>query len=166
MFMIVGRAAAGQQLQPHKATRDTTRHNNGLALGAKLQQVGDAPVEGGTTPAEDSPDQVAKVQRQLNVLQWVIPGLTGATLVLNAQMGEQQRPTNVTTGLLQGTPSRLPWMVAPALAAGATLLARRRRTGKHLAGEGVPAEVARPTTTGEVPTDASAAEHEARRRWR
>jgi hypothetical protein len=40
------------------------------ALGAKLQRVGEAPVEGGTTPAEDSPDQVARVQRQLNVLQW------------------------------------------------------------------------------------------------
>jgi hypothetical protein len=54
-------------------------------LGAKLQQVGDAPAEGGTIPTEDSPDKVASVQRQLNVLQWVIPGLTGATLVLNAQ---------------------------------------------------------------------------------
>jgi CBS domain-containing protein len=136
------------------------------ALGAKLQQVGDAPVEGGTTPAEDSPDQVAKVQRQLNVLQWVIPGLTGATLVLNAQMGEQQRPTNVTTGLLQGARRRLPWAAAPALAAGVTLLARRRRTSKQAAGEGVPAEVARPTTAEEVPTDTSTAEQEARRRWR
>jgi CBS domain-containing protein len=136
------------------------------ALGAKLQQVGDAPVEGGTTPAEDSPDQVAKVQRQLNVLQWVIPGLTGATLVLNAQMGEQQRPTNVTTGLLQGARRRLPWAAAPALAAGVTLLARRRRTSKQAAGEGVPAEVARPTTAEELPTDTSTADQEARRRWR
>jgi hypothetical protein len=32
MFMIVGRAAAGQQLQPHEATRDTTRHNNGFRV--------------------------------------------------------------------------------------------------------------------------------------
>jgi hypothetical protein len=34
MFMIVGRAAAGQQLQPHEATRDSTRHNNGLSVTA------------------------------------------------------------------------------------------------------------------------------------
>jgi CBS domain-containing protein len=135
------------------------------ALGAKLQQVGDAPVEGGTTPTSGTPDQVTKVQRQLNVLQWVIPGLTGATLVLNAQMGEQQRPTKVTTGMLEGARRRLPWAV-PALAAGATLLVRRRRTGKHLAGEGAPAEVTPPTTAGELPTDTSAAEREARRRWR
>jgi hypothetical protein len=108
---------------------------------------------------------VAKAQRQLNVLQWVIPGLTGATLVLNAQMGEQQRPTNVTAGMLQGARSRLPWAAVPALAAGATLLARRRRTGKHLAGEGAPAEAAPPTTAEGLPTDTSAAV-EARRRWR
>jgi CBS domain-containing protein len=134
-------------------------------LGAKLQRVGDAPVEGGTTPTGGTPEEVTRVQRQLNVLQWVIPGLTGATLVLNAQMGEQQRPTNVTTGMLQGARRRLPWAV-PALAAGAAVLARRRRTGKHEVGEGAPAEVAPPTTAGGLPTDTSAAEREARRRWR
>jgi len=134
-------------------------------LGAKLQRVGDAPVEGGTTPTSGTPEEVAKVQRQLDVLQWVIPGLTGATLVLNAQMGEQQRPTKVTTGMLQGARRRLPWAV-PALAAGAAVLARRRRTGKHLAGEGAPAEVTAPTTAGGLPTDTPAAELEARRRWR
>lgn len=134
-------------------------------LGAKLQRVGDTPVEGGTTPTSSTPEEVAKAQRQLNVLQWVIPGLTGATLVLNAKMGEQQRPTEVTAGLLPGARSRLPWVV-PALAAGAAVLARRRRTGKHLAGEGAPTEVAPPTTAGGLPTDTSAAEREARRRWR
>jgi hypothetical protein len=34
------------------------------------------------------------------VLQWVIPALTGAVLVLNARMGEQQRPAQITGGLL------------------------------------------------------------------
>jgi CBS domain-containing protein len=136
------------------------------ALGAKLQRVGDTPVEGGTSPAGGTPEEVAKVQRQLNVLQWVIPGLTGATLVLNAKMGEQQRPTKVTAGLLQGARRRLPWAAGPALAAGAAVLARRRRTGKHLAGEGAPAEVTPPPTAEDLPTDTSAAEAEARRRWR
>jgi CBS domain-containing protein len=136
------------------------------ALGAKLQRVGDAPVEGGTTPTGGTPEEVAKVQRQLDVLQWVIPGLTGATLVLNAQMGEQQRPTNVTTGMLRGARRRLPWLAVPALAVGVAVLARRGRTGKQPVGEGAPAEVTPPRPTGEVPTDSSAAELEARRRWR
>ena len=70
------------------------------ALGAKLDQAGEVPVEGGTEPSGDTPEDVAKAQRQLKVLQWVIPALTGAVLVLNARMGEQQRPAQVTGGLL------------------------------------------------------------------
>ena len=78
------------------------------ALGQRLMEAGDAPVEGGTTPAGDTPPDLAGAQRQLTVLQWVIPGLTGAALVLNALMGEQQRPQQVTSGLLAGLRSRLP----------------------------------------------------------
>jgi hypothetical protein len=70
------------------------------ALGAKLNQAGEVPVEGGTEPSGETPGDVAKAQRQLKVLQWVIPALTGAVLVLNARMGEQQRPAQVTGGLL------------------------------------------------------------------
>jgi CBS domain-containing protein len=136
------------------------------ALGAKLQRVGDAPVEGGTTPTEDSPEEVAKVQRQLNVLQWVIPGLTGATLVLNAKMGEQQRPTKVAAGVMQGARRRLPWVAVPALAAGAAVLARRRGTGSQATGEGAPAEVTPAPMAGQLDADRSAAEAESRRRWR
>jgi hypothetical protein len=70
------------------------------ALGAKLDQAGEVPVNGGTDPSIDTPEDVAKAQRQLKVLQWAIPALTGAVLVLNARMGEQQRPAQVTGGLL------------------------------------------------------------------
>ena len=62
------------------------------ALGAKLDQAGEVPVGGGTDPSIDTPQDVAKAQRQLKVLQWVIPALTGAVLVVSARMGEQQRP--------------------------------------------------------------------------
>jgi hypothetical protein len=70
------------------------------ALGARLDEAGEVPVEGGTEPSGDTPKDVAKAQRQLKVLQWVIPALTGAVLVLNARMGEQQRPAQVSGGLL------------------------------------------------------------------
>jgi hypothetical protein len=70
------------------------------ALGAKLDQAGEIPVEGATDPNAGTPEDVAKAQRQLKVLQWVIPALTGAVLVLNARMGEQQRPAQVTGGML------------------------------------------------------------------
>jgi hypothetical protein len=68
-------------------------------LGAKLNQAGEVPVEGGSDPSGDTPEDVAKAQQQLRFLQWGIPILTGAMLVLNARMGEQQRPTQVSGGL-------------------------------------------------------------------
>ena len=70
-------------------------------LGRKLERAGDVPVQGGTTPSPTSPEDVARAQRQLTTLQWVIPVLTGAVLVVNARMGEQQRPTQVTRGLMR-----------------------------------------------------------------
>jgi hypothetical protein len=70
-------------------------------LGKKLERAGDVPVEGGTTPNPTTPEEVARAQRQLTALQWVIPVLTGAVLVVNARMGEQQRPAQVSKGLVR-----------------------------------------------------------------
>jgi hypothetical protein len=70
-------------------------------LGKRLESAGDVPVEGGTTPNPATPDKVARAQRQLTALQWVIPALTGALLVINARMGEQQRPAQVSKGLVR-----------------------------------------------------------------
>jgi hypothetical protein len=38
---------------------------------------------------------------QLKFLQWGIPLLTGAMLIVNARMGEQQRPAQVTGGMFR-----------------------------------------------------------------
>jgi hypothetical protein len=70
-------------------------------LGKRLERAGDTPVEGGTTPAATTPDEVARSQRRLTTLQWVIPALTGAVLIVNARMGEQQRPAQVALGMVR-----------------------------------------------------------------
>ena len=70
------------------------------SLGQKVISAGDVPVEGGTTPATETPSDVATAQRQLNKLQWAIPALTGSLILLDAYMGEQQRPAQVTSGVL------------------------------------------------------------------
>ena len=70
-------------------------------LGAKIAKAGDVPVEGGTTPAAQTPPEVAGAQKQQAVLQWLIPALTGAVLVSSATMGEQQRPAEVVKGVAQ-----------------------------------------------------------------
>jgi hypothetical protein len=69
-------------------------------LGKKLEKAEPAPVEGGTDPAQDTPDEVAAAQRQLAVTQWVIPALTAALVVVNALHGELQRPNQQVPGIL------------------------------------------------------------------
>jgi hypothetical protein len=71
------------------------------ALGRKLETAGAVPVADGTTPTQDTPPDVARAQKQLKVMQWVIPVITGAIVNLNARMGEQQRPTQVVPGVFR-----------------------------------------------------------------
>jgi hypothetical protein len=70
-------------------------------LGQKVIEAGDVPVEGGTEPAAATPPEVASAQRKLKTLQWAIPVLTGTLLVLDARMGEQQRPSQAVTGVVK-----------------------------------------------------------------
>ena len=44
---------------------------------------------------------IAHVKQRLAILQWAVPALTGALVVLNAKMGEQQRPQNVVQGVVE-----------------------------------------------------------------
>src|SRR5918999_3472044 len=69
-------------------------------LGQKVMNAGTPPVQGATEPGPATPEDVAAAQRQLKALQWAIPALTGALLVVNARMGEQQRPMTVVAGVL------------------------------------------------------------------
>lgn len=69
-------------------------------LGMRLQKAGGPPVEGATEPNYQTPSNVAASQRQMKLLQWAIPALTGALVVVSAYMGEQQKPGQVFRGLL------------------------------------------------------------------
>ena len=44
---------------------------------------------------------MAAAQAKLDQLQWVIPALTGALVVISSYAGEQQRPSEVARGLAQ-----------------------------------------------------------------
>jgi hypothetical protein len=68
-------------------------------LGRRVSQYHAVPAADGTTPTDQTPPDVAAAQKQLNTLQWAIPALTGALVVISAFAGEQQRPTNVLTGI-------------------------------------------------------------------
>ena len=70
-------------------------------LGQRMDRAGDVPVEGATEPAPETPPEVAGAQRQLRVLQWATPVLTGAVLVVNDVMSEQQRPAEAAKGIFR-----------------------------------------------------------------
>lgn len=69
-------------------------------LGQKVMSAGDVPVSSGTSPLSTTPASVASAQKQLAALQWAIPGLTGGILAISAYAGEQQRPSQVSKGIL------------------------------------------------------------------
>ena len=75
-------------------------------LRQKVMSHGDVPVAGGTAPLPSTPAEVAKAQQQLRALQWVIPALTGGVIVSSALQGEQQRASEVTSGVVKGLPGR------------------------------------------------------------
>ncbi|WP_210440058.1 hypothetical protein [Nocardioides xinjiangensis] len=74
------------------------------ALGKRVSQQTAVPAESGTEPSAHTPSDVAAAQRQLKLLQWAVPALTGALVVLSAQAGEEQRPAT----LLEGVTAKFP----------------------------------------------------------
>lgn len=68
--------------------------------GAKLGKEAPVPAAGATEPNAQTPAETAAAQRKLKVLQWTIPALTGVLLVMTAQQGEQQKPSQLLKGFL------------------------------------------------------------------
>ncbi|MFE0590807.1 hypothetical protein [Micromonospora echinospora] len=69
-------------------------------LGMRLEKAGQPPVAGVTEPQHDTPRAVASSQRQMKVLQWAVPAITGALIVVTSYAGEQQKPGQVLRGIL------------------------------------------------------------------
>jgi hypothetical protein len=70
-------------------------------LGRRVSAQRDVPVDAGDNPSFQTPPDVAAAQRQLKVLQWVIPVLTGALVVVSSFAGEQERASEVKHGVLR-----------------------------------------------------------------
>lgn len=69
-------------------------------LGRKVSKHDAVPAESGTTPTGSTPDDAANAQRQLRILQWAVPALTGALVVVSSFAGEQQRASQVKGGIV------------------------------------------------------------------
>lgn len=70
-------------------------------LGKKVAKLADEGAAGATEPKPGASDELAKAQKQLQTIQWLIPVVSGAVIVLAAHQGEMQRPKNVVQGLFK-----------------------------------------------------------------
>ncbi|MEW1610999.1 MULTISPECIES: hypothetical protein [unclassified Streptomyces] len=77
-------------------------------LGKKIELASSDRVED-LEKAAKHPIDTEKAQRDLALVQWVLPALTGGLIVLNALHGEQQRPAEQAQGMLQRAGAMAPW---------------------------------------------------------
>lgn len=70
-------------------------------LGRKVSSETRMPARSGTAPESGTPPTVAKAQKQLAALQWAVPALTGALVVVSSYAGEQQRASEVHKGVVE-----------------------------------------------------------------
>ncbi len=73
------------------------------ALGKIVSEEGATPSRRATRPSKRARAEVAAAQLRLDQLQWVVPALTGALVVVSSYAGEQQRPGEVARGLAEKT---------------------------------------------------------------
>ncbi|MEU2349678.1 hypothetical protein [Modestobacter sp. NPDC049651] len=70
-------------------------------LGQRVSQGGATPSKKATKPSKRAKADIAVAQAQLDSLQWVVPALTGALVVVSSYAGEQQRASEVLRGVAQ-----------------------------------------------------------------
>ena len=80
------------------AALGVTAYSRGL--GRIVDSGGNTSAKSGTKPNRRTRGDVAVAQEQLDRLQWVIPALTGALVVISSYAGEQQRPSEVAKGVV------------------------------------------------------------------
>jgi hypothetical protein len=68
-------------------------------LGRQVSQHTAVPVESGTSSTASTPPAVAAAQSKLKLLQWAIPAVTGALVVISAFAGEQERASETHRGV-------------------------------------------------------------------
>ncbi|GAA5141528.1 hypothetical protein GCM10023340_03390 [Nocardioides marinquilinus] len=69
-------------------------------LGRTVESESEQGAEGATEPAQGASKKLAAAQKQLKMTQWAIPAMTGVLVVMGAQQGEQQRPSQQLRGRL------------------------------------------------------------------
>ncbi|MBP3043841.1 hypothetical protein KKR91_04370 [Arthrobacter jiangjiafuii] len=69
-------------------------------MGRRVEKFSHEGAAGATEPLQGASRQLETAQRRLKLLQWCIPVLSGAVIVMGAKHGEMQREGRVFKGLL------------------------------------------------------------------
>ncbi|MDD7939961.1 hypothetical protein PHK61_16190 [Actinomycetospora lutea] len=77
----------------------TTKQGGATATGETVREADKRIGQAASDVAEQLPVDAARANRQLHALQYAIPALTGAIVVLSAQAAEQQRPGDQLRGI-------------------------------------------------------------------
>jgi len=124
-------------------------------LNRKMDQAGAVPVAGATQAAPGTPPDVARVLRQLKVVQWLNPAVGLGLIALSDWQSQQQRGSEVAKSRVQRLlPPRLtpaPVLALAATGALAVLAARRRRPAAQPGPQPQPAEVTAGGALGDRP---------------
>lgn len=86
---------------PERNTVLRAIHDIGLAAWFGGSMMGVTPDQETAAKADQYPVDVEAAQKQLSVVQWTVPALTGAVEVLNSLHGEQQRPSQQGAGIFR-----------------------------------------------------------------
>lgn len=78
--------------------------------GRQVVSQGDVPVATAVQPISDTPEPVARAQRRLRVVQWLIPMLTGSLLVIDALQQEVDAGTRLLPRLVCRAGDRAPYL--------------------------------------------------------
>ena len=70
-------------------------------LGKKVDAAGNPSARSGTKPTKATRAEAAQAMAQLDQLQWVVPAITGALVVVSSYAGEQQRASEVVKGVAE-----------------------------------------------------------------
>jgi hypothetical protein len=71
------------------------------ALGQKVNSADNPSARSGTKPTKLTKAEIAAAMEQLDRLQWAVPALTGALVVVSSYAGEQQRVSEVVRGVAE-----------------------------------------------------------------
>jgi hypothetical protein len=78
--------------------------------GRQVVQQGDVPVATAVQPIADTPEPVARAQRRLRVVQWLIPALTGSLLIFDALQQEVDGGTRLAPHQVCRAAGRMPFL--------------------------------------------------------